>query len=139
MLPNGLPQYPRIYAVLDQDNSITEIHEDNNKGFSVLGASSVSGVDDEINIIPEDYVLYQSYPNPFNPSTTIKYSVPNDDNVSLKVFDILGREVELLVDEYKNAGTYSIEFNASRFASGVYFYQLQSGRFIETKKMILLR
>ena len=139
VVPSGLPQYPRIYAVLDRDNTIAEIHEDNNKGFNVLGVSSVSGIENENNVVPEEYVLYQSYPNPFNPSTTIKYSIPNSDRVSLKVYDILGREVETLVNDFRTAGTYSVEFNASRFASGVYFYQIQSRNFIETKKMILLK
>jgi hypothetical protein len=139
VIPSGLPQYPQIYAVLDQGNTITEIHEENNKGFNVLGVSSVSDVENENIIIPEEYVLYQSYPNPFNPSTTIKYSIPNSDKVNLKVYDILGREVATLVNEYKIAGTYSVEFNASRFASGVYFYLIQSGNFIETRKMILLK
>ncbi len=139
VVPNGLPSFPRIYAVLDQENAINEIHENNNKGFNILGASSVSGIEDENGFIPEEYVLYQSYPNPFNPSTTIKYSLPASDMVSLKVFDILGREVAVLVNEYKTSGTYSIEFNANRFASGVYFYQLQSGNFVETKKMVLIK
>jgi len=139
VVPNGLPAYPRIYAVLDQGNAITEIHEDNNKGYNILGISPVLGLEDAANILPEDYALYQSYPNPFNPSTTIKYSIPNSDIVNIKVFDILGREVAVLLNEYKPAGTYNIEFNASRFASGVYFYQLHSGNFVETKKMVLMK
>jgi Secretion system C-terminal sorting domain/CARDB len=139
VVPNGLPSYPRIYAVLDQENSIAEIHEDNNKGYAILGSSSVTGVEDENFIIPEEYVLYQSYPNPFNPSTTIKYSLPNSDIVSLKVFDILGREVAILLDEYKTAGTHTVEFNASGLASGVYFYQLRAQNFVEAKKMVLLK
>jgi hypothetical protein len=134
-----LPSYPRIYAVLDQENSITEIHEDNNKGYAILGSPSVTGVEDERYIIPDEFVLYQSYPNPFNPSTTIKYSLPNSDIVSLKVFDILGREVAILLDEYKTAGTHTVEFNASGLASGVYFYQLRAQYFIETKKMVLMK
>ena len=139
VLPNGLPAYPKVYAILDQENAITEIHDNNNKGFNILGSSSVSGIDDSENHIPGTYVLYQSYPNPFNPTTTIKYSLPNSDIVNLKVFDILGREVAVLVNEYKPAGTYAAEFNASEFASGVYFYQLQSGNFVETKKMVLMK
>lgn len=139
VVPAGLPQYPRIYAVLDPDNAITEIHENNNKGFNILGASAVSGVEEERYIIPAAYALYQSYPNPFNPSTTIKYSLPNSDIVSLKVFDILGREVAILLDEYKTAGTHAVEFNASGLSSGVYFYQLHSGNFVETKKMVLIK
>ena len=139
VVPGGLPPYSRIYAILDQGNSITEIHEDNNKGYAILGASAVSGVESETFTILDNYVLYQSYPNPFNPSTTIKYSLPQSDNVSLKVFDILGREVAVLINEYKTAGIYTVEFNASRFASGVYFYQLRAGDFVEAKKMILMK
>lgn len=139
VVPSGLPTYTRIYAVLDQDNTITEIHEDNNKGYNILGIFSTTGIEDENYFIPEEYVLYQSYPNPFNPTTTIKYSLPQSDNVSLVVYDILGREVAVLLDEYRIAGTYSVEFNASRYASGIYFYQLQAGNFVETKKMILLK
>ena len=139
VVPSGLQSYPRIYAVLDQENAISEIHEDNNKGFNVLGATSVSGIEDDINIIPMKYVLYQSYPNPFNPTTTIKYSVPQGEIVSIKVYDILGSEVVVLTNEYKPTGTYTLEFNASRFASGVYFYQIRAGSFVETKKMVLLK
>lgn len=130
----------RIYAVIDQENSVTnEVHENNNIGWApAIGYGSIVGIEPE-RIVPDKYVLYQSYPNPFNPSTTIKYSVPNSEVVSLKIYDMLGSEVATLVDEYKNAGTYSIEFNASKFASGVYFYQLHSGNFVETKKMVLLK
>jgi hypothetical protein len=130
----------RIYAVIDQENSITdEVHENNNIGWApAIGYGSIVGVETELSV-PEEFVLYQSYPNPFNPSTTIKYSLPNSGIVSLKVFDILGREVAVLVNEYKTSGTYSIEFNANQFASGVYFYQLNTGNFVETKKMMLMK
>ena len=130
----------RIYAVIDEPNAITnEVHENNNMGWApAIGYGSIVGVESEIPL-PEEYILYQSYPNPFNPSTTIKYSIPNSDEVGIKVYDILGREVATLVNEYKNAGTYTVEFNAAGFASGIYFYQLNSGNFVETKKMILLK
>ncbi len=103
---------------------------------------------------PNDYFLQQNYPNPFNPSTTIKYTIPNvtlsgveGSKVQLKVYDILGNEVANLVDEYKPAGSYEVDFNAANLASGIYFYKLQvidpessSGQgFVETKKMILLK
>jgi hypothetical protein len=130
----------RIYAVIDQENAITnEVHENNNIGWTPgIGYGSLVDVQTEFQL-PEKYVLYQSYPNPFNPSTTIKYSIPSSDIITLKVFDILGREVATLVDEYKTTGTHSIEFNAGKFASGIYFYQLRTQNFVETKKMILLR
>jgi len=130
----------RIYAVIDQENAVTnEVHENNNVGWApAIGYGSIVSVESEM-IVPEKFVLYQSYPNPFNPSTRIKYSIPNSEIVSLKVYDILGREIAVILDEYKSAGTYTIEFNASRFASGVYFYQLQAGSFVETKKMVLMK
>ncbi len=94
----------------------------------------------------KDFVLQQNYPNPFNPSTTIKYTVPSvalsgveGSRVQLKVYDILGNEVAALVDEYKPAGNYEVNFDAAGLASGVYFYKLKAGSFVETKKMILLR
>jgi parallel beta-helix repeat protein len=89
--------------------------------------------------IPKEYILYQNYPNPFNPSTTIRYAVPKTVNVELKVFDILGREVKTLVNETKNPGYYEVQFNASNFASGVYFYRLKAGDYIKTGKMLLLK
>ena len=107
--------------------------------FGIYHSQGVVGVDDITAWIPSEYILAQNYPNPFNPVTTIKYSVPQGDIASIKVYDLLGREVAVLVNEYKPTGTYSVEFNASRFASGVYFYQLQAGNFVEVKKMILLR
>ncbi|BDQ03247.1 T9SS type A sorting domain-containing protein [Ignavibacterium sp.] len=89
--------------------------------------------------IPTNFVLYQNYPNPFNPSTTISWQSPVGSWQTLKVFDILGREVATLVDEYREAGRYKIEFDASSLASGVYFYQLKADNYIETKKMMLIR
>jgi hypothetical protein len=83
--------------------------------------------------------LSYNYPNPFNPSTKIKYSVPLSSNVELKVFDILGNEIETLVSEEKPAGTYEVTWHAANLPSGVYFYQLKTGSFMETKKMVLKR
>ncbi|MFZ1320797.1 MAG: T9SS type A sorting domain-containing protein [Ignavibacteria bacterium] len=80
-----------------------------------------------------------NYPNPFNPKTIINYELPKSDVVSLKVFDVLGNEVMVLVNEKQNAGTYSVEFDGSRFASGIYFYTIRTGDFIQTKKMMLLK
>lgn len=85
------------------------------------------------------YKLENNYPNPFNPNTTIRYSIPSDGNVSLKVFDVLGREVTTLVAARMKAGSYQSEFNAGNISSGIYFYQLKSDNFSETKKMILTK
>ncbi|MCG6960031.1 T9SS type A sorting domain-containing protein [bacterium BMS3Abin03] len=139
VLPSGLPQYPRIYAVLDEGNSITEIHENNNKGFNVLGIQTISGIEDANYTAPINYVLYQSYPNPFNPTTNIKYSIPKSSKVSLKIYDILGREVTSLVDKYEKSGTYTIQFTAKNLASGIYFYRIKAGKFVQTKKLMLLK
>jgi hypothetical protein len=88
---------------------------------------------------PAEYALRQNYPNPFNPSTTINYSVPKSGLVTIKVYDIIGLDVATLVNEEKAPGTYSVNFNARKFASGIYFYRIQAGSFIDTKKMILLK
>ncbi len=92
--------------------------------------------------LPVEFSLSQNYPNPFNPTTVIKYTIPHvgtQHAVSLHVFDLLGREVATLVNEKKPAGFYQIPWDASGLASGVYFYQLRAGNFIETKKMLLLK
>ena len=86
-----------------------------------------------------DYSLEQNFPNPFNPTTKIVFSIPNADNVKIKVFDILGRKVATLLNERKQAGTYSVEFNAGNLSSGIYFYEIISGNYSDIKKMILLR
>jgi hypothetical protein len=88
---------------------------------------------------PTGFYLYQNYPNPFNPSTRIQYAVSSWQFVSVKVYDILGKEIETLVSEEKPAGTYEVTWNAMNMPSGVYFYQIKAGSFIETKKMILLK
>lgn len=87
----------------------------------------------------KDYLLQQNYPNPFNPSTIISYQLPITGNVTLKVFDVIGKEIVTLIDEEKNAGSYEVEYNASHLANGVYFYQLKAGDFVQTKKMILMK
>jgi hypothetical protein len=89
--------------------------------------------------LPIQAVLYQNYPNPFNPVTTIDYSVPKIGFVTIKVYDILGREVMTLLNENKLVGNYNVEFNASKLVSGVYFYRMQAGDFVQTKKLILLK
>ena len=88
---------------------------------------------------PVSFMLKQNYPNPFNPVTVINYILPVNDNVSLKIYDALGNEIVTLADEFKSAGSYEVEFDASGLSSGIYFYQLKTGSFIQTKKMVLLR
>jgi hypothetical protein len=83
--------------------------------------------------------LEQNYPNPFNPSTSIKFSLTNDQFVSLKVFDLMGREVRSLVSRFYKAGTYTINFDAKDLSSGIYYYQLKAGSNMQTRKMTLLK
>jgi hypothetical protein len=88
---------------------------------------------------PARYQLAQNYPNPFNPSTTLQFQVPQKSFVSLKVFDLLGRELASLVNEERQAGIYRVTWDASKLPSGVYFYRLQAGNFVETKKMVFAK
>lgn len=90
-------------------------------------------------VVPKDYSLSQNYPNPFNPVTNIKFSLPKSGAVKLAVYDLTGKEVEVLVNQSLSAGDYKVDFTANKLASGIYFYRLQAGNFIETKKMILVR
>lgn len=100
----------------------------------------VTVIDDGIQVIPFNFSLYQNYPNPFNLSTKILYSIPNSDFVTLKIYDVLGVEVKALISDFQNKGMYSINFDASKLSSGIYFYKLQVGNnFVETKKMMLIR
>jgi len=84
----------------------------------------------------KEFALNQNYPNPFNPVTQIKYQVPTASKVTLKVYDILGREVATLVDQVRTAGVYSVSFNGSSLSSGVYFYRMTAGKFNQTKRLI---
>ena len=88
---------------------------------------------------PASFELFDNYPNPFNPSTTLRYSIPEASFTSVKIYDALGNEVSSLVNETKSAGTYEVEFNASDLSSGIYYYTLNAGSFTETKKMILIK
>ena len=97
------------------------------------------GITEEESNLPIEYALKQNYPNPFNPDTKIKYQIPELSFVILKVYDVLGNEIKTLVNEEKPAGTYELTWNAINLPSGVYFYQLRAGKYVETKKMILLR
>ena len=114
-------------------------------GFWEQVGSLITDVDAiDIKLLPNQFYLYQNYPNPFNPSTKIRYTIPAVGTslmkfVQLKVYDVLGNEVTTLVNEEKPTGYYEVNFNASQLASGIYFYKIQAGSFVSTKKMILLR
>ncbi|MDY0081782.1 MAG: T9SS type A sorting domain-containing protein, partial [Ignavibacteriaceae bacterium] len=91
------------------------------------------------NVLPTEFTLYQNFPNQFNPGTTIKYDIPNTSEVSLIIYDILGKKVKELVNTKQEAGRYEIQFNASNLASGVYIYQLRTPGFTQARKMILAK
>ena len=127
-------------------NRILDIKKDNSGKFffgtqrqGLYEVDIVTGVEDYNYSIPEDFMLYQNYPNPFNPTTTIRYQTPKAGKINLKVYDVLGEEVATLVDEYKSAGNYSVEFNGKGLASGIYIYQLRAGQIIKSNKMILMK
>ena len=99
----------------------------------------IVGVEEELNNLPTEFNLTQNYPNPFNSSSVIKYSIPKSSQATLKIFNTLGEELETLVNEEKTVGSYEANWNAENLPSGVYFYRLQAGDFVQTKKMILLK
>jgi hypothetical protein len=95
--------------------------------------------DDSTIVIPKSYNLSQNYPNPFNPSTVINYQIPHAAKVTIKIYDIIGNEVSTLVDGHKAVGSYSVTYNASDLASGIYIYELRSNEFISRNKMMLIK
>ncbi|HUI29683.1 MAG TPA: T9SS type A sorting domain-containing protein [Candidatus Acidoferrales bacterium] len=99
----------------------------------------IVGVKETGSTLPTSFMLSQNYPNPFNPSTTISYQIPEMSHVTMKIFDVLGREVATIVDERKMPGTYEVKFDGSRFASGVYFCRMNAGNYLATKKLMLLK
>jgi hypothetical protein len=103
----------------------------------ILGSSLVNGVNEQI--IPSDFQLQQNYPNPFNPTTKIQYAISSAQFVTLKIYDLLGREITTLINERKQAGSYEVNFSGDNLTSGVYFYRIQAGSFSETKKLVLIR
>ncbi len=135
-------------AVVFASGFLTPSANQNGAGFGVfaalpngqvVGFDQTTGIKNETLVTPSTFGLGQNYPNPFNPSTTINFSVARDEFVSLKVFNIAGEEVASLVNEMIPAGSYKVDFNATSLTSGVYFYRLTAGNFVETKKMNLLK
>ncbi|MBL7074142.1 T9SS type A sorting domain-containing protein [candidate division KSB1 bacterium] len=108
-------------------------------GAYEYGSPSVVGIDDNAMVELISFNLYQNYPNPFNHMSTIKYGFPKESKVTLKIFDILGREVTTLVNEHQTAGYYQVSWDASGYSSGIYFYQIQAGEFRKVRKMVLLK
>jgi len=105
----------------------------------VLTEDALTSVETSTNNIVTNYALSQNYPNPFNPSTSISYQLPTSGLVTIKVYNVIGKEIATLVNEYQQSGSYSKEFSANGLTSGVYFYTIKSGNFTATKKMIFLK
>jgi len=138
---------PKVYVSGSSENAVQDAN------YIVLKYSSITGIEDETSAGLNSFYLMQNYPNPFNPSTKIRYSIPSSPlnfspsqgegqgvrSVQLKIFDVLGNKVATIVNEEQPAGSYEVEFNAAELASGIYFYKLQAGSFVETKKMILIK
>jgi hypothetical protein len=141
IMPETTPER-RLYAMLDRDELIDEIHPDNNLGYVRLNTTAevVTSIGDEISFnMPQNFKLHNNYPNPFNPSTNINFDLPQNQDVRLEVFDLLGRRVALIVNETLTAGYHSVTFDASALTSGVYFYRIQAGSFLKTQKMMLVK
>jgi len=123
-----------------QDETGKEINENLKAGEEItISNASINKLMVSTELIPDKYVLYQNYPNPFNPSTTIKFALRQDSKVNLTVFNILGEKVAKLINQEMKAGYHQIKFDASHFASGIYLYSITAGKFVETKKMVLMK
>jgi len=107
--------------------------------YNLFGDPNPVGVERIENLLPSDFILEQNYPNPFNPTTKIRYSIPEHSSVTLKVFNLLGEEIETLFNGEQSAGVYEATFDASNLSSGIYFYTLQTDNFSSSKKMILIK
>ena len=144
---NGTTTEPQAYSFID-GNIASEKYQYRLKQIDFDGSFEYSNIIEVDISLPEKFSLEQNYPNPFNPSTIIQYAIPQNvrgerQEVSLKIYDVLGNEIATLVDEEKPAGSYEVEFQLTvgihQLASGIYYYQLRSGDYIQTKKMILIK
>ncbi|GEM_PF-2183543 len=139
-LPWPLPETPLTYSNANLATASTEgLHLGDLNWYPDEKAQWLTDVKQEDNKIVNEFRIYQNYPNPFNPSTNIKFSVPREADVTLKVFNVLGEEVTTLVNKTMKPGTYNVQFNAKDLTSGIYFYTLTSDNFVQTKKMLLLK
>ncbi len=125
----------------DYKVKITSLASSNDFDFSDgnFSINSPTGIDDTLNQIPDKFAMMQNYPNPFNPATKIRYELPIESKVVIKIYNVLGSEVLELLNEQKEPGIYEVEFNAETLSSGTYIYKISAGNFVQTKKMILLK
>ena len=144
---------PFIHLTEDKIFNVWEDNREPSVGYDIWAniydyQDLLTDIENDQSNIPKEFVLHQNYPNPFNPTTTIKYSIPSntvtlsgveESNITLKVYDLLGREVVTLVNENQKPGNYEVNFDAASLTSGIYFYKLQSGNFTHVNKMMLLK
>ena len=132
--------YVHVWGVLNPLGTMAEIHKENDMGWTILDVPGVvTGIRGNESRRPVSFGLSQNFPNPFNPTTVITYNIPRPSHVRLVIYDILGREVETLVNGDKSTGRYQVTFDGSRLPSGVYFYRIQAGSHTATKKLMLIK
>ena len=135
LVPSGILQYNQTYYWKVYSNCFHT-----SSGSSVYNFNTVlTGILKIVSEIPENFFLDKNYPNPFNPATTINVSIPKESEVTLKIYDITGKEVSSLADGILKAGLYKFTFNATELPSGVYFYKLKTDGYTDTKKMVLIK
>lgn len=140
VVPEGVGGDTFIYVQLDDENLIDEVHEDNNIAWKLLNPELANSVSIDLEKdVAETFILNQNYPNPFNPTTVISYSVPSNQYVELRVYDITGREVAELINETQLSGNYNVRFDAGNLASGIYIYTLRGQNFSVSKRMVLIK
>jgi plastocyanin len=130
-------EFTHTFTAVGNNPYYCEPHQGMGMTGTIIVQNPVGVSDDEL--IAEKFDLKQNFPNPFNPSTRINYAIPIASFVNLKVYDIIGNEIAVLVNEEKQAGVYNVKFNAAGLSSGMYLYRLQTESFVETKKMILMK
>ncbi len=138
VLGTGLPNSP-VFDINYHQPTHKLVAGTHGRSLFEIDLSTVTSSNNEKDLIVENFKLHQNYPNPFNPTTTIKYSIPSDGFVKLSIFNSIGEEVSTLVNEFKPGGSYEVKIKGDGLTSGVYFYRIQAGSFIETKKMVLMK
>ena len=134
----GTTTEPKSYSFVDENLSAGK-YQYRLKQIDFDGSFEYSNIVEVEVMVTKDYSLSQNYPNPFNPATLISFSIPNDEFVSLKIYDVLGREVAQIINERRSAGTHQVEFDGASLNSGVYYYTLTAGSYTETKKMLMVK
>lgn len=143
----NLPLYLSVYGFIGWDmGELRNIFIDTLTNEISIGTAKgiykknlVTEVTENNNNLPSIFILNQNYPNPFNPTTTITFQIPEKNFITLNIYDVLGKKIVTLINEEKSVGSYKVSFNASELTSGIYFYRLQAGEFIETRKMVLIK